>query len=59
MSLKPEHQNEISKFATYLKSKKEAGFKEAEMLFDDYKTDNILDQIYNKEDVRLSPMINS
>jgi hypothetical protein len=51
MSLKSEGQSELSKFSTYLKTKKESCFKEASMVWDDYKTDQILDQIYNKEDV--------
>ena len=51
MSLKQEHQAELNKFLTYLRTKRENCFKEAEMTFDEFKTDNVIEQIYNKEDV--------
>lgn len=53
MSIKQEHQAELSKFLTYLRGKREVCFKEAEMTYDEFKTDNVLEQIYNKEDVTL------
>ena len=45
------HQTELNKFLTYLKSKKENCFKEAEQTVDDFKADNASGQIFNKEDV--------
>mmetsp|Transcript_207 Transcript_207/g.183 ORF Transcript_207/g.183 Transcript_207/m.183 type:complete len:82 (+) Transcript_207:70-315(+) len=43
--------DEHNKFLHYINGKKSTIFKEAEMTYDEFKTDNVPDQIYNKEDV--------
>lgn len=47
------HQNELTKFQNYLRGKKENCFKEASLTLEDFKSDNVSGQIYNKEDVNM------
>lgn len=48
------HKSELAKFTNYLNSKKESCLKEGDLMCSDFKSDNLTQEIYNKEDVRLS-----
>lgn len=52
MDLSSDHQAELNKYLKFFHRKKEEIINELELVSDEFKEDNVLDELYNNEDVQ-------